>query len=325
MNILQQPLPSPFGAASTALDVIRGIDLSGKVAIVTGGYSGIGLETTQALVSAGASVIVPARNVDKARQALQDIANTQIEPLDLIDPASIRAFADKVLADYPSIHLLINNAGYIGLSLQRDARGYEAQFATNHLGHFQLTVQLWPALVRGQARVVTVSSCGHAAAPVIFDDVNFEHRDYDPMAAYGQSKSANALFSVWLDRLGKDQGVRSLALHPGGIVESGFSRDMPIEASIASGYRDADGKPIVDPENNRKTLEQGAATTVWCATSAMLNGLGGVYCEDCNIAQPVAADSTELLGVRPWAMDPALAERLWQLSEQMTGVAFKTN
>ncbi|MFG1497459.1 oxidoreductase [Saccharospirillum sp. HFRX-1] len=325
MNTLQQPLSSPFGAASTARDVIRDIDLSGKVAIVTGGYSGIGLETSQALISAGATVIVPARNVDKARQVLQDTANIQIEPLDLIDPDSIRTFANKVLAEHPTIHLLINNAGYIGLSRQHDARGYEAQFATNHLGHFQLTVQLWPALVRGQARVVTVSSCGHATAPVNFDDVNFAHRDYDAMVAYGQSKSANALFSVWLDRLGKDQGVRSFALHPGGVVESGFSRDIPIEASIASGYRDADGQPIIDPESNKKTIDQGAATTVWCATSPMLNGLGGVYCENCNIAQAVAADSTELLGVRPWAMDPEQAERLWQLSEQMTGVTFKAH
>lgn len=140
------------------------------------------------------------------------------------------------------------------------------------------------------------------------------------MVAYGQSKSANALFSVWLDHLGGPQGVRSFAVHPGGIVESGFTRGMPLEASIASGYRDADGKPIIDPENNKKTPEQGAATTVWCATSPLLDGLGGVYCEDCNIACAVPADSTELLGVRPWATDPALAEHLWRASEEMTGV-----
>ncbi|WP_108125570.1 SDR family NAD(P)-dependent oxidoreductase [Saccharospirillum mangrovi] len=321
MNNLQAPLDSPFGPASTAQEVIKGIDLSGKVAIVTGGYSGIGLETSKALAEAGATVIVPARNVDKAQQALHGLPRVQVTPLDLIDPTSIQAFVERVLAEHPAIHLLINNAGYIGLTLQHDARGYEAQFATNHLGHFQLTAQLWPALVRGQARVVTVSSCGHAASAIDFDDLHFDHKDYDPMAAYGQSKTANALFSVWLDRLGKPVGIRSFALHPGGIVESGFTRDMPVEASIASGYRDADGKPIIDPENNKKTLEQGAATTVWCATSPLLNGLGGVYCEDCNIARAVPEDATELLGVRPWASREDLAERLWQISEKLTGVS----
>ena len=322
MDQLQSPISSPFGAASTAAEAIAGIDLSGRVAIVTGGSSGIGLETTRALARAGATVIVPARDRAKAEAALGDMPHVTVEALDLIDPASIDAFAQAVLARHEAIHLLINNAGYIGLSLQRDARGYEAQFATNHLGHFQLTARLWPALVREQARVVTVSSCGHAAAAVDFEDIHFERKDYDPMAAYGQSKTANALFSLWLDHLGEPLGVRSFALHPGGIVESGFTRNMPIEASIASGYRDADGKAIIDPENNKKTPEQGAATQVWCATSPLLDGMGGGYCEDSNIASTVPADSTELLGLRPWAADPALAERLWALSEEMTGIAF---
>ncbi|KAA5606383.1 SDR family NAD(P)-dependent oxidoreductase [Roseospira marina] len=322
MNTLQSPIRSPFGAASTARDVIEGIDLSGKVAIVTGGYSGIGLETTKAFANAGATVIVPARNVEKAEKALKGIGGVEIAALDLIDPTSIDTFAEQVLAVHHAIHLLVNNAGYIGLTLEHDARGYEAQFATNHLGHFQLTARLWSALVNGHARVVTVSSCGHAAGAIDFDDINFETRGYDPMVAYGQSKSANALFSVWLDRLGQPHGVRAFALHPGGIVESGFTRDMPIEASIASGYRDADGKAIIDPQNNKKTPEQGAATQVWCATSPLLDGMGGVYCEDCNIAQAVPADCTELLGVRPWAIDPSLAEHLWKVSEEMTGVTF---
>lgn len=321
MSDLQKPISSTFGAASTAEDVIEGIDLTGKRAIVTGGYSGIGLETTLALAAAGAQVIVPARNLDKAQKALHGSRNVRVAPLDLIDPASIDAFAASILAEHGAIHLLINNAGYIGLTLERDARGYEAQFATNHLGHFQVTARLWPALVKGQARVVTVSSCGHAAGAVDFDDIHFERRSYDPMVAYGQSKTANALFSLWLDHLGEPQGVRSFALHPGGIVDSGFTRDMPIEASIASGYRDAEGKAIIDPENNKKTPEQGAATQVWCATSPLLDGMGGVYCEDCNIARSVPADATDLLGLRPWASDPKLAEWLWALSEEMTGVS----
>lgn len=321
MDTLQAPIRSPFGAASTALDVVDGIDLSGRLAIVTGGYSGIGLETTRALAGAGARVIVLARDRGKAEAAFKDVPNVTIDALDLIDPASIDTFAVKVLAGHDAIHMLINNAGFIGLTLQRDARGYEAQFATNHLGHFQLTARLWPALVRAGARVVTVSSCGHAAGAVDFDDLHFERRDYDPMVAYGQSKTANALFSLWLDHLGRQQGVRSFALHPGGIVESGFTRDMPVEASIASGYRDAAGKPIIDPANNKKTPQQGAATQVWCATSPLLDGLGGVYCEDCNIARAVAADATGLLGLRPWARDLGAAERLWVLSEELTGVS----
>lgn len=320
MEHRQAPIPSPFGAASTAAEVIAGIDLSGRVAIVTGGSSGIGLETTRALAAAGAEVIVPARNAAKAEAALGMVGNVTVEALDLIDPASIDAFAQALLARHQAIDLLINNAGYIGLTLERDARGFEAQFATNHLGHFQLTARLWPALVRGRARVVTVSSCGHAAGAVDFDDIHFGRRDYDPMVAYGQSKTANALFSLWLDHLGKPHGVRSFALHPGGIVDSGFTRAMPVEASIASGYRDASGVAIIDPENNRKTPQQGAATTVWCATSPLLAGLGGVYCENCNIAHAVPAEATGLLGVRPWGRDPILAERLWTVSENLTGV-----
>lgn len=323
MTNTQKPLGSPFGAASTAADIVAGVDLSGRTAIVTGGYSGIGLETTRALAGAGAKVIVPARNPQKASTALTGMSNVEIGALDLIDPASIEAFAADVLARYPRLDMLINNAGFIGLTLDRDARGYEAQFATNHLGHYHLTARLWPALCRGRARVVNISSCGHAGGAVDFDDIHFHHRPYDPMVAYGQSKSANVLFTVWLDHLGKASGVRSFALHPGGIVESGFTRDMPIEATIASGYRDADGKPIIDPEDNKKTPQQGAATQVWCATSPLLDGKGGLYCENCEVAEAVPADSTALLGVRPWAIDPVLAERLWQVSAEMTGVSIR--
>lgn len=321
MSVSQSPISSPFGAASTAREVIEGIDLAGRVAVVTGGYSGVGLETTRAFAGAGAHVIVPARNRGKAEAALHGLANVRIGALDLVDPLSVDAFAESVLARCDAVDILVNNAGYIGFTLERDARGYEAQFATNHLGHFQLTARLWPALARAGARVVTVSSCGHAASPVVFDDIHFERRPYDALSAYGQSKSANALFAVWLDRLGKASGVRAFALHPGGMVDSGFTRNMSIEDGIRSGYRDTDGKAIIDPENNKKTLEQGAATQVWCATSPLLDGLGGVYCEDCNIARSVPADSTTLLGVRPWAIDPALAERLWKESVAMTGAS----
>lgn len=186
MNHYQFPILSPFGAASTARDIVAGLDLSGRIAVVTGGYSGIGLETTRALASAGATIIVPARDRPKAEAALRGLANATIEPLDLIDPISIDHFATNMLARHDRIDMLINNAGFIGFSLERDARSYETQFATNHLGHYQLTVRLWPALVKAQARVISVSSCGHAASPVMFDDIHFERRPFDAMAAYGQ-------------------------------------------------------------------------------------------------------------------------------------------
>lgn len=321
MNTLQTPIASPFGAASTARDVLRGVDLSRRVAIVTGGYSGIGLETTRALAAAGANVVVPARDPVKARKAVGDLSNVSLEKLDLIDPVSVDAFAERFMREHGTLDILINNAGFISYTLERDQRGYEVQFATNHLGHFQLTARLWPALTRRGGRVVSVSSRGHAVGGVVFDDINFDRRPYDAYLAYGQSKSANALFAVWLDRLGQASGVRAYSVHPGGMIESGFSRSMSVADKVASGYLDSEGKPIIDPANNKKTLEQGAATSVWCATSPLLASVGGVYCEDCNVAPLVAGSSMESPGVRPWAIAPDLAERLWVLSSQLTGVS----
>ncbi|MBT2143873.1 MULTISPECIES: SDR family NAD(P)-dependent oxidoreductase [unclassified Rhodanobacter] len=321
MDTPQTPLRSPFGAASTAREVIAGLDLSGQLAIVTGGHSGIGLETTRALSEAGATVIVLARDAAKATKAVGGWPNVEIDTIDLIGPASIDAFAQRFLERGRKLDLLINNAGFINYAFERDARGYESQFATNHLGHFQLTARLWPALTRG-ARVVTVSSMGHKVAAVDFDDIHFERRPYNDYVAYGQSKSANALFAYSLDRIGRVAGIRSFSLHPGGMITSGFSRDMSEADKKAAGFLDTEGRPVVDPENNMKTLEQGAATTVWCATSPLLKGMGGVYCENCNIAQAVPANSNAHLGVRPWAVSPEAAARLWKVSEEATGVRF---
>jgi len=204
---LQRPIGSGFNAASTASDVITGIDLSGKVAIVTGGYSGIGTETTRALRSAGAKVIVPARNHDKAVTALKGIDGVEIEALDLADPASIDAFAVRFLASGQPLHILVNSAAIIATLLVRESRGYESMFATNHLGHFQLVARLWPALRKANgARVVSVASWGHRHSPIVFEDLNFERRDYSRSLAYGQSKTANILFALTLDRRGKAEG-----------------------------------------------------------------------------------------------------------------------
>jgi len=220
------------------------------------------------------------------------------------------------------LHILVNNAGTMANPLIRDVRGYESQFSTNHLGHFQLTARLWPALLRAKgARVVSLSSVGHRRAAVAFEDPNFEHREYDRWVAYGQSKTANALFAVALDAVGQRDAIRAFSLHPGGVVTD-LIRYMTTEEVRAYGVLDEHGRPIIDPARNMKTPEQGAATSLWCATSRQLEGLGGVYCEDCDIAIPVPEDSTELRGVRPWATDREFADQLWHLSEKLTGVPF---
>jgi NAD(P)-dependent dehydrogenase (short-subunit alcohol dehydrogenase family) len=323
MYTSQSPIGSGFSAASTAEEVINGIDLSGKSAVVTGGYSGIGLETVRAFRAAGAKVLVPARDIDKAKRALAEMPDVIVAPMDLLDHTSIDAFADFVLATTDKIHILVNNAGIMGPPLVRDARGYESQFSANHLGHFQLTCRLWPALVKAQgARVIALSSYGHRRAGIDFQDPHFEQRAYDPWVAYGQSKTANALFAVALDAIGTAHGVRSFSVHPGGIISTDLTRHMSEAELKATGFIDADGKPIIDPYNNKKTPQQGAATTVWCATSQQLADKGGVYCADCEIAALLPSnDSAEMHGVRPRATDPVAAGRLWQLSEQLTGLS----
>jgi NAD(P)-dependent dehydrogenase (short-subunit alcohol dehydrogenase family) len=323
---LQKPIGSGFNAASTAAEVISGIDLSGKIAIVTGGYSGIGVETARALRSAGARVIVPARDRAKAVRALQAI-DAEIETMDLLDPASIDAFAARFLASGRPLHILVNSAGIGGAPLTRDARGYESHFATNHLGHFQLAIRLWPALRRASgARVVAVSAWAHSRSPLVFEDPNFEHREYIPWIAYGQSKTANILFALALDDRGKAHGVRAFSLHPGSIVGTGLSKYLSPDVLRAMGVVDEDGNPIIDPARNLKTIEQGAATSVWCATSPQLDGLGGVYCQNSDIAPLVSEElaanpiGSMALGVLPHAVDPLAADRLWTLSEQLLGL-----
>lgn len=324
---MQTPIPSGFSAASTATDVIAGIDLSGKTAVVTGGYAGLGLETARVLRDAGAHVIVPARDMAKGRKALDGEASIEVLPMDLADPASIDAFAKQVVDRGGPVHLLINNAGVMACPLERDARGYERQFATNHLGHYQLTVRLWPALRRARgARVVSVSSRGHRYSPVVFDDPHFEQREYNPWASYGQSKTANILFALGVDERGKADGIRAFSLHPGAIVTD-LARYMSEEEMRNFGAIDEHGQPVVDIERGMKSVAQGAATSVWAATSPMLDGKGGLYLEDSDIA-PILDDATvaaedlrNLHGVRPYAIDPDAADALWELSEKQTGAS----
>ncbi|WP_444438777.1 oxidoreductase [Pseudomonas sp. A6] len=324
MNTSQHPIPSGFSAATTADEVIRGIDLTGRTAIVTGGYSGLGRETARVFKQAGARVIVPARDVDRARAALAGTVEVEVWPMDLLDPASVGAFADRFLAESPKLDLLVNSAGIMAVPLQRDARGVESHFATNHLGHFQLTTRLLPALrAAGGARVVNLSSFGHRYSPVVFDDINFEHREYNSWLGYGQSKTANVLFTVALDAREAKNGIRAFAVHPGAIVGTGLEKHILQQALIDAGVLDAEGKPIIDPSRNLKTVAQGAATSVWCAVSPQLDGMGGVYCENVDVASLSTfeggamdmADSTRQGGVMPYAIDAEAADRLWRVSE----------
>jgi NAD(P)-dependent dehydrogenase (short-subunit alcohol dehydrogenase family) len=307
----QHKIGSGFGHDSTADDVLAGIDLTGKLAIVTGGYSGLGLETTKALACAGAHVVVPARRPDAAREILGEQA--EVDELDLGSLDSVAAFADRFLASGRSIDIVIDNAAVMASPETRVGPGWEAQFATNHLGHFALVNRLWPAIAAdGGARVVSVSSSGHRGSDIRWDDLEFR-LGYDKWQAYGQAKTANVLFAVQLDAFGKEFGVRAFALHPGGILTP-LQRHLTREEMVGYGWIDEDGNEI---GAEFKTPEQGAATQVWAATSPQLDGLGGLFLEDCEVAEVSTDDSP---GVRPYAIDPQSAERLWRVSATLTGV-----
>ncbi|MGX1672730.1 SDR family NAD(P)-dependent oxidoreductase [Streptomyces sp. NPDC055400] len=311
----QHKIGSGFGAQSSADDVLAGIDLTGRLALVTGGYSGIGAETTRALAKAGARVVVPARRVGAAQENLAGIDGVEVEEMDLGDLDSVRAFAERFLATGRPLDIVIDSAGIMACPETRVGPGWEAQFATNHLGHFALVNRLWPALEPGGARVVSVSSTGHHASGIRWDDVHWRH-GYDKWEAYGQAKTANALFAVELDRRGRGLGVRAFSLHPGGILTP-LQRHLPTQEMVERGWIDEDGN-LLHPEAF-KTPQQGAATQVWAATSPQLDGMGGVYLEDCDIAEPAPADGSRV-GVKEWATDPEQAARLWALSAELTGV-----
>jgi NAD(P)-dependent dehydrogenase (short-subunit alcohol dehydrogenase family) len=304
-------ITTPFGFDSTAAEVIAGVDLGGKRAIVTGGSSGIGVETARALASAGAEVTIAVRDMKAgAVTAAAITADTavQVAKLDLADPRSVATF---VAGWKGPLDLLINNAGVMAVpDLQLTSQGWELQFATNHLGHFALAVGLHNALAAAEsgARIVSLSSRAHLRSPLVFDDVNFASRAYDPMLAYGQSKTANVLFAVEANRRWRDDGITANAVHPGAIATTNLSRYLDpayLEQLRASGtYR-------------FKTAEQGAATSVLVATSRQLEGIGARYFEDCNESPIVESDSLQKAeaGVAAYAVDPANAERLWELSE----------
>ena len=311
-----QRITTRFGARSTAAEVIAGIDLSGRRAIVTGAASGIGVETARALAGANAEVTLAVRSLEAGERVAAGITASTgnrrvlVAPLDLADKASIAAL---VAGWSGPLHLLINNAGVSALpDLQLTSDGWEMQFATNHLGHFALALGLHDALASaGNARIVSLSSVGHKRSPVIFDDINFAARPYDPLIAYGQSKTANVLFAVEATRRWSGDGITANAVHPGTVAATNLMRHIPadvladLRTSLMQTYKS---------DVEFKTVEQGAATSVLVATSSQLEGVGGRYFEDCNEATVVEPGTPGVFGVAPFALDPEAAERLWQVS-----------
>ena len=315
---VQAKLGSGLDPKSEPSDILAGKDLTGKVAVVTGGYSGIGLETTRALAAAGAKVYVPVRNFDKAAETLATIKRGEVIPLsmDLGDFASIRRFVAEILEDETQIDLLINNAGIMACPEARVEGGWESQFGVNHLGHFLLTKGLLPALLAADApRVVCLSSIGHRRGGVNFDDINFEKTPYDKWTAYAQAKTANALFALGLDMKYAEQGLRAFSVHPGGIMTP-LQRHLDNEEMIALGWLDENGNLSELAASLFKSTTQGCTTTLWAATSEQLVGKGGLYCEDCDVADLADENTPRYFGVAQWAVDPALAKELWELSER---------
>ncbi|MFI7874823.1 SDR family NAD(P)-dependent oxidoreductase [Streptomyces salinarius] len=312
----QQPLGSPFSAATTAEDIVAGHDLSGMTAVVTGGYSGLGLETSRALATAGARVIVPARRPHVARAALQKVKGSEVVPMDLTDLDSVHSAAAHIGSRIDRLDLLMAVAGVMATPERRVGPGWEGQLTANHFGHFTLACELYPLLAAaGGARVVVNSSAGHTLTGIRWHDPHFR-TGYDQWLAYGQAKTANALFAVHLDALGQGDGVRAFSLHPGKII-TGLQREMTLQEQIDRGWVDEHGNVI---GADFKTPSQGAATGLWAATSPLLDGRGGLYLEDCDIAR-VSAPGTAMDdgGVRAYAIDSEEAARLWELSVAVTG------
>jgi NAD(P)-dependent dehydrogenase (short-subunit alcohol dehydrogenase family) len=321
MTHRQHPIGTPFTPASTADDVLAGIDLTGRNAVVTGGHAGIGLEVTRALIKAGASVSVGARNTVGANVALAGVERVEVGQLDLVDPHSINAFAAQWQEGGRPLHILINNAGASG-GPERDARGYETQFATNHLGHFQLTLALLPALRAAHgARVVNVSSGAQRFGQIRWDDPNFT-AGYNSREAYAQSKLANVLFAVELDRRWAEDGIRGYSVHPGVVVGTKLNSSAGDEALRRMGLMDEAGKPIIDPAAGKKTPQQGASTIVFGATSPLLDDIGGVYLIDNDVApltdeQLSLANNAIPAAAASHSVDSEAARRLWTMSETL--------
>ena len=313
---------SEFGFSSTTDEVLAGIDLSGRTVFVTGANSGLGQETSRAMAARGAHVIMAGRDQGKLDEAVAAIVaghpKAQLDTLavDLGSLESIRAATSRARQRFAKIDILINNAGVMATPFLHTADGFEMQLGTNHFGHFALTGELFPLIERGHLkRIVNLSSRGHHFSPVDFDDPHFERRAYDPWVSYGQSKTANVLFTVGLEERFAVLGIHAYAVHPGGI-QTNLGRHMTPEMTEALMARITSR----DGDFAWKTIPQGAATSCWAATAPELEGKGGVYCEDCHVAE--VDDGSAKGGVRSYALNRSYAERLWAMSEEATGVQY---
>lgn len=314
----QIPLNTGFGPKTAASEVMEGVDLAGKTAVVTGGYSGIGLEVVKALTAAGAEVIVPARNKARADEALASngLAAAVVE-MDLADLTSVYECAAEIGDAHNAIHFLFNNAGIMACPETRVGPGWEKQFAVNHLGHFVLARELMPYLLNaGGARVVTTSSVAHKRSKIRWDDIHFEQEPYDKWVAYGQSKTANALFALELNNRRGKEGVKSFSVHPGPSFTP-IMRNITKEELVLMGWLTEEGEISEEAKEFIKTPDQGAASLLWAATSPQLEDRGGEYCEDCDIAAMSTPEEPRWRNVAEWAVDNDSAERLWTLSEDM--------
>lgn len=313
-----------FGAQTTTDEVLAGVDLTGKRVLVTGVSAGLGVETARALAAHGAQVVGAARDLDKARRATAGIGGLELVELDLASLASVRACADALVKAGRPFDLVIANAGVMACPKGQTADGFETQFGTNHLGHFLLVNRIAP-LMREGARLVSLASSGHRFSDVDLDDPNFERTAYDPMVAYGRSKTANILFAVEFDRRHKARGVRAAAVHPGGI-QTELGRHIGDDQLAA--YVEQINKDLAEqgrPPFQFKTIPQGAATSVWVGAVASAEAVGGRYCENCHVSEIVPDDHkiTPISeGVRAYALDAEHAKALWAKSEEMVGERF---
>ncbi|GAB5487652.1 MAG: SDR family NAD(P)-dependent oxidoreductase [Parasphingorhabdus sp.] len=314
----QKPIGSGFPPKSEPDEVLAGIDLSGKTAIVTGGYSGIGLETVRALASKGAKVVVPVRDEAKAAANLSAVdGHVRSATMDLSDISTVRAFAVQMNEELDQLDLLINNAGVMACPMEHVGPGWESQFGINHMGHFALTKDLMPLLEKAETpRVVALTSIAHQRGGIIWNDIQFENRPYDKWDAYAQAKSANALFANALSRRMAAFGGNAFSVHPGGIFTP-LQRHLPHEEQVALGWLNEDGSVPPAAAEIFKTPTQGCTTTLWTATSPMLNDKHGLYCEDCDVAHLLSENSPPFLHVAPHACDDEDAERLWEVSEAL--------
>ena len=312
-------ITSSFGSRTDALDVVEGVDLSNYVAVVTGGASGLGVETARALASVGAQVVLPVRDLERAKSSRDEILSThprarvELRELDLASLDSIHRFGETFRRDYPVVRILINNAAVMATPFQHTSDGFEMQFGTNHLGHFALFHELLPSLKAANgSRVVALSSIGHRRSDVDFDDPMFERRPYEKWQSYGQSKTACSLFAVGVTAQYASEGIVANAVHPGGII-TGLQQYLPKEEQRAMGWIDEDG----NVNAGFKTVTQGAATSVWAAVGTELSGVGAKYLEDCNEAEPFDSEKP-FRGFMPYSLDHENAHKLWDLSSTLT-------